>query len=145
MKFSLPTIVAISLLGVSDASRIESYSTTGPGIIPVYSSAYFDDAGKSYSIGTFLDGCRKTKFDWIKQVCIDSGKERAHVTYSGGSKNCYKISKSSSKGCGGNEGCWKGVCNRCYTWVYSKTSCTWRSLDDTETADEEDSTKEYTT
>ncbi|KAF4997511.1 hypothetical protein FGRMN_3875 [Fusarium graminum] len=70
MKFVLPTVVTISLLGAADASRIESYATTGPGLIPVYSSAYFDDSGESWHIGDILDGCRKTQWNWIKQELL---------------------------------------------------------------------------
>ncbi|KAF5670010.1 hypothetical protein FHETE_4693 [Fusarium heterosporum] len=140
MKFSLPAIVAFSLLGASHASRIELHTTTGPAIIPIYSSAYYDDAGESYPLGAFRDGCRKTDYGWIKQICIDDPKERAHVIYSGGSKNCYKVTKSTSKNCGGPSACWSGVCQRCWTAVYTKTPCTWRSLDDTEATDEEEST-----
>ncbi|KAH7251218.1 hypothetical protein BKA59DRAFT_452461 [Fusarium tricinctum] len=137
MKLALPTMVfSLSLLGAVDASRIELDVTTGPGIIPVYSSSYYDDKGKYYALGAFNDGCRKTEYDWIKQICIDSGKERAHVIYSGGSRNCYKVTKHTSKLCGGFSGCWGGVCNRCWNYVYSKTACTWKradGADDTQT------------
>ncbi|SPJ74217.1 uncharacterized protein FTOL_03947 [Fusarium torulosum] len=133
MKLTLPTVVfSLSLLGAVDASRIEIDVATGPGIIPVYSSAYYDNKGKMYSLGAFRDGCKKTQYDWIKQICIDGSKSRAHVTYSGGSRNCYKQTKDSSKLCGGSSGCWGGVCTRCWNYVYTKTSCTWRSADDIE-------------
>ncbi|KAH6963064.1 hypothetical protein HG530_006803 [Fusarium avenaceum] len=134
MKLSLPTMIfSLSLLGAVDASRIEIDVTTGPGILDVFSSAYYDDKGKFYSLGAFRDGCKKTQYDWIKQMCIDGTKNRAHVTYSGGSRNCYKRTKNTSEICGGSEGCWGGVCNRCWHYVYTQTACTWKRDDDTET------------
>ncbi|KAI1055286.1 hypothetical protein LB505_009490 [Fusarium chuoi] len=71
MKFTLPTAAfALSLLGAADGARIETYVTTGAAPIRVYSSVYIGDDGKHYSLGAFDDGCRKTKYDWIKQIFI---------------------------------------------------------------------------
>ncbi|PNP83935.1 hypothetical protein FNYG_02623 [Fusarium nygamai] len=126
MKFTLPTAaLVLSLLGSGEAARIELNVTTGPGLIPVYSSAYYGDDGKMYSLGAFNDGCRKTKYDWIRQICLDSDRERGHVVYSGGTKKCFRMTKQSSKLCGGSESCWGGVCNRCWHYVYTEAKCTW--------------------
>ncbi|CZR45487.1 uncharacterized protein FPRO_15337 [Fusarium proliferatum ET1] len=127
MKFTLPTAAfALSLLGAADGARIETYVTTGPQILTNYSSAYFGDDGEMYPLGGgFRDGCRKTKYDWVKEICIDDGKLRAHIVYSGGTKKCFKRTKDSSKACGGSAGCWQGVCQRCWTYVYTETKCTW--------------------
>ncbi|KAG5746083.1 hypothetical protein H9Q70_011231 [Fusarium xylarioides] len=127
MKFTLPTAAfALSLLGAADAARIETYVTTGPQIIPNYSSAYYGDDGKNYPIDNgFRDGCRKTKYDWIKEVCIDDGKLRAHIVYSGGTKKCFRRTSDMSKACGGTAGCWQGVCQRCWTYVYTEAKCNW--------------------
>ncbi|KAF4416355.1 hypothetical protein FACUT_12651 [Fusarium acutatum] len=127
MKFTLPTAAfALSLLGAADGARIETYVTTGPQILTNYSSAYYGDDGKMYPLGGgFRDGCRKTKYDWVKEVCIDDHKQRAHMVYSGGTKKCFKRTKDSSKTCGGTAGCWQGVCQRCWTYVYTETKCTW--------------------
>ncbi|KAF5636100.1 hypothetical protein F52700_5414 [Fusarium sp. NRRL 52700] len=77
MKFILTTAaLVLSLLGIGEAARIEIDKTTGTGLIPVYSSAYYGDDGKEYMLGAFNDGCRKTNYSWIRQICLDSGKER---------------------------------------------------------------------
>ena len=126
MKLTLPTAtLALSLLGAADGARIETYVTTGAAPIRVYSSVYYGDDGKHYNLGAFDNGCRKTKYDWIKQICIDSDRERAHVVYSGGTRKCFKLTKQSSGTCGGPSGCWENICQTCWTYVYTSTKCTW--------------------
>ncbi|KAM0421423.1 hypothetical protein ACHAPT_010777 [Fusarium lateritium] len=112
MKFSLPTAVfALSLLGAADAARIEIRTTTGPGLIPVTSTTYVGDDGKRYGLGGFNDGY--------------SGRKRAHIIYSGGTKKCFRQTRESSKLCGGGEGCYNGVCNRCWEYDFTVATCNW--------------------
>ncbi|KAI8713473.1 hypothetical protein NCS52_01292000 [Fusarium sp. LHS14.1] len=127
MKFSLPAVAfGLSLLGAGDAAKIEIRSTTGPGLIPVSSTAYIGDDGKTYPLGgSFSDGCRKTGYNWIKEICIDDKKGRAHIIYSGGTKKCFKRTRSWSYLCGGSESCHAGVCNRCWEYDYTVVKCTW--------------------
>ncbi|RSM09787.1 hypothetical protein CDV31_007527 [Fusarium ambrosium] len=126
MKFSLPAVVfGLSLFGASDAAKIEIRATTGPGLIPVSSTTYIGDDRIAYPLGSSFDGCRKTSYNWIKEICIDSDRARAHIVYSGGTKKCFKRTRSSSKLCGGNESCNKGVCNRCWEYDYTVVKCTW--------------------
>ncbi|KAJ4329128.1 hypothetical protein N0V84_000488 [Fusarium piperis] len=126
MKFSLPVAVfALSLFSAGDAAKIEIRTTTGPAILPFTDTTYVGDDGKDYDLGDFQDGCRKTKYNWIKQICLDSNKKRGHIVYSGGTKNCFRLTHEWSKLCGGSEGCYAGVCNRCWEWDYTKAKCTW--------------------
>lgn len=127
MKLSLAAtaVFALSLLGVTDAARIEISTTTGPGLIPSSSTVLIGNDGKRNNLGYFQDGCKKTKFSFIKNMCIDSGKKRAHVNYTSGLKRCFRQTKSSSKLCGGDESCFRGVCNRCWTYVFTEAKCNW--------------------
>lgn len=127
MKLSLATTAAfvLSTFGVTDAARIEMSYVTGASLIPYGNTVLVGDDGKRNNLGDYRDGCRNTKFDFIKNMCIDDGKLRAHINYSSGLKRCFRRTSSKSKLCGGSESCYKGVCSRCWDWIYTQSACNW--------------------
>jgi hypothetical protein len=136
MKFSLPTVAfSLSLFCATDAARIEINSVIGPSLVPVKYTHYIGNDGLTYIVGGFLDGCKNIKYDWIKNMCIDDEKGRAHVNYSDGNKACFKRTTKTSGRCGGDEGCWKGICQTCYWSVFTPTVSNWRSVEDIEATD----------
>lgn len=129
MKFSFAAtaVFALSLLGTEAANpKIVILGTTGAHI-PVTSTTVYHRDGTKHSLGgDFLDGCKSKGYkghQWFKQICIDSKNKRAHVTYADGYKRCFKRTKYKNEDCGGDEGCWKGVCQRCYESVYTQANC----------------------
>jgi len=126
MRLTLPTALlalTLSTPSVSAAPRVEISITTGPGLIPVGSTVLYHADGTKKNFGYFLDGCKSAS--GIKQFCLDSGNKRGHVTYSDGYKRCFRQTSESSELCGGDEGCYKGVCNRCWKYKYTVAGCNW--------------------
>ncbi|KAH7251216.1 hypothetical protein BKA59DRAFT_509324 [Fusarium tricinctum] len=130
-------LFSLSLFGATDAVSIKINSVIGAGIIPVTYTYYIGNDGLSltYDVGGWLDGCKNTKYNWIKNMCINDNRGRAHVNYSDGNKACFKRTTQPSGRCGGDEGCWKEICQTCYWSVFTPTACNWRSAEDIEATD----------
>ncbi|KEY69566.1 hypothetical protein S7711_09279 [Stachybotrys chartarum IBT 7711] len=125
MKFHLPVAVFTLLLGATDATYIEKLRVTGPGVVVSGSTTLFGNDGKSNIFhGYFSDGCRSGHWDWMRETCIDSNRQRAHVIYTSGLRRCFKEIQPQSEICGGDEACWGGVCTRCWTYRYNEVKCT---------------------
>ncbi|KAJ4993910.1 hypothetical protein SVAN01_00387 [Stagonosporopsis vannaccii] len=128
MKFTLSTTLLALALSASDAAaaRIEIRVTTGPGLIPSGSTVLIGNDGVHNNFGYFLDGCKGPGGRaWLQRFCIDSGNNRAHVSYTSGLKRCFRRTRTWSELCGGDESCWGGVCNRCWEYDYTEAACTW--------------------
>ncbi|KAI9162655.1 hypothetical protein HJFPF1_04246 [Paramyrothecium foliicola] len=73
MKFSAVVTAFVALLGTTDAAHLVTSWTTGPGIIPVYSTVHYgNDGGQTY-IGGLFDGCRNN-IGGIRRICLDAGQ-----------------------------------------------------------------------
>lgn len=126
MKLIYPTTILALLFTTTNAARIEVRTTTGPGLIPSGSTVLIGNDGVRNNFGYFMDGCKGPGGRaWLRQFCMDSDKNRAHVSYTSGLKRCFRRTRTWSELCGGDEGCFGAVCNRCWEWDYSETPCTW--------------------
>ncbi|KAK4665355.1 hypothetical protein QC763_401174 [Podospora pseudopauciseta] len=128
MKFTLAAAAFAFLANAADAAtaKITTSWIVNAGLLPVTTCYYHGEDGKTYFMGDFSDGCRGTKHDWVRQICVDSSKARAHITFSGGTRRCFKRTWRSSECVGtGPESCYKGICPTCSRAEYTPTSCTW--------------------
>ena len=129
MKFSALTTACMLLVGITDAAYLEVSYSTGPGIIPVYSTVHVGNDGGKTIIGGLFDGC-KNNIGGIQRICIDAGKSRAHVNYKSGIKRCFRVTSSKvGQPCpGGGSGCHgqnEVFCPVCSTWKYTQATCDW--------------------
>ncbi|KFA49203.1 hypothetical protein S40293_07216 [Stachybotrys chartarum IBT 40293] len=94
MKFHLPVAVFTLLLGATDATYIEKLRVTGPGVVASGSTTLFGNDGKANIFhGYFSDGCRSGHWDWMRETCIDSNRQRAHVIYTSGVNERKSVTK----------------------------------------------------
>ncbi|CEI38466.1 hypothetical protein FVEN_g11718 [Fusarium venenatum] len=118
MKVDL-AVALVSILGIAEAATpkiVTHVSSMGIG-----TSTYHDTSGKANGLGNWTDGCKGTSYDWIKQVCIDLPRKRAHIIYPNGTKRCFRQSSSKTSPCG------TGV--TCTTTTLTESGCNWRFAD----------------
>ncbi|XEV02821.1 hypothetical protein FSHL1_008108 [Fusarium sambucinum] len=114
MKFSLTAAVVLSALGgVANAAKIEVLTSR---------TTYIADDGDRHGLGKFTDGCKKNSFPWMKEICIDDKRKRAHAVYQTNRKECFKVTHETSGNCNCEPG-WG--CKTCYTKHYTTTACNW--------------------
>ncbi|KAJ1323746.1 hypothetical protein MN608_10991 [Microdochium nivale] len=119
---ALTTVAALAALAATSvsATRINIYITQH--IVPVVMTTLITDDGDGHSYGYFLDGCKK-KLDFVKEICIDDSKGRAHIVWTNqpGRKLCLLKTKRNSFqcGCNGNQ------CVTCTDIDFTETPCTW--------------------
>lgn len=127
MQFSVSATLFTLLLGAVDATFIHQSASTGVGL-PVASTSITTDDGHFHAIkGYFLEGCTGAPgIDFVRELCIDDGNKRAHIIWAtNGQRVCFTKTYSNSETCGGSEGCWRGVCPRCWEMRYDEAPCTW--------------------
>ncbi|KXJ86369.1 hypothetical protein Micbo1qcDRAFT_179906 [Microdochium bolleyi] len=96
---SVVLAAAAAFNSAASATHIFQYINLVPSGV-VWAELRTND-GKVHKYGWFLDGC-KGNFDFLKQTCIDYGRERAHIVWSSnGKKTCFKLTKKDGgKNCG---------------------------------------------
>lgn len=112
MKLSFAVTAIAAMLGVAEAApRIEI--RVQPGFFNTQTTV-FHASGEKTNLGFFVDNCRSNVGN-MRQVCVDSGRKRAHVTYKDGYKRCFRQSRA-----------WAPPnCPGCMNFDFSQSACNW--------------------
>lgn len=111
MQLSLPVAV-LALLGAAEAAP-HILIRVKPGFFASETTVVHADGSRT-NIGYTINGC-KSNISGMKQVCVDSGKKRAHVIYDSGYKRCFRQSRT-----WGTPGCLE-----CMNFEFSQATCNW--------------------
>ena len=130
MRFHILSIpIALLMASTKVIATYVTISTTITLVIPFTSMTMVTNDGSKFEMtgsNDAVDGCRTNGVKDLEEFCMDTGRKRAHFKWKNQSfKRCLKQTSSSQKTCGGDEGCWEGVCQTCINSRYDETPCTW--------------------
>ncbi|KAH7039728.1 uncharacterized protein B0I36DRAFT_357123 [Microdochium trichocladiopsis] len=110
-------LAAVALASVAEARQIFQYINLSVGV--TWATITTAD-GKTHNYGWFLDGCKNT-FDFLRETCIDYGRERAHVIFADdGRKICFELTKKD-----GGSNCSPNRCDHYEYRTYTEVGCSW--------------------
>lgn len=111
MKLTAPLVIFSLLLG-ADATTIAVL-----GLTPTHTTTTITaNDGDRHKMDNFLTGCKTRPFPFVREICMDSPKRRAHIVWQNtGKKDCFIVTSESKK-----------LCDRCIPGShYTETACTW--------------------
>ncbi|KAH6644756.1 hypothetical protein C7974DRAFT_27231 [Boeremia exigua] len=119
MHLSFNLIPLVLLVANEAAATKILFQQTVTVFLPVRTGVLITDDNHYHNIGFRDSGCTNAGLSFVKEMCIDGSKQRAHIYWTNqpNKKYCFAQQPSEHTNCGQ----WQ-TCSR---WEFTETPCTW--------------------